>query len=40
VTIVPSEQVVIVRLGRTRHPEAWQHDGFVAAVLAALIRDS
>jgi CubicO group peptidase (beta-lactamase class C family) len=40
VTIVPSEQLVIVRLGRTRHPEAWQHDGFVAAVLAALIRDS
>jgi CubicO group peptidase (beta-lactamase class C family) len=36
VTIVPSEQAVIVRLGRTRHPEAWQHDRFVAAVLAAL----
>lgn len=40
VTIVPSEQVVIVRLGRTRHPQAWQHDRFVAAVLAALTRPS
>jgi CubicO group peptidase (beta-lactamase class C family) len=36
VTIVPSRDVVIVRLGKTRYPSAWQHDRFVAAVLAAL----
>ncbi|MBX3134068.1 MAG: serine hydrolase [Gemmatimonadaceae bacterium] len=36
VTIVPSRQVVIVRMGKTRYPEAWEHDSFVAAVLAAL----
>jgi CubicO group peptidase (beta-lactamase class C family) len=35
-TIVPSYDAVIVRLGRTRHPEAWAHDRFVAAVLDAL----
>lgn len=36
VTIVPSHDVVIVRLGKTRYPSAWQHDRFVAGVLAAL----
>jgi len=36
VTIVPSRDVVIVRLGRTRRASAWSHDRFVAAVLAAL----
>lgn len=36
VTIVPSRGVVIVRLGRTRHASAWEHDRFVAAILAAL----
>jgi CubicO group peptidase (beta-lactamase class C family) len=36
VTIVPSRGVVIVRLGRTRYPEAWDHAAFVRDVLAAL----
>lgn len=36
VTIVPSRGVVIVRLGRTRYPEAWDHPAFVRDVLAAL----
>jgi len=28
--------VVIVRLGRTRYPDAWDHCGFVRDVLASL----
>jgi CubicO group peptidase (beta-lactamase class C family) len=36
VTLVPSRNVVIVRLGRTRYPNAWAHDRFVSKVLAAL----
>ena len=36
ITIVPSRDVVIVRLGRTRYPGVWAQDRFVAAVLAAL----
>lgn len=36
VTIVPSRDVVIVRLGKTRYPSAWEHDRFVSAVLEAL----
>lgn len=36
VTIVPSHALVIVRLGRTRYPEAWDHPRFVREVLAAL----
>jgi CubicO group peptidase (beta-lactamase class C family) len=36
VTIIPSRETVIVRMGRTRYPEAWEHDPFVAAVLEAL----
>ncbi|HLA89859.1 MAG TPA: serine hydrolase [Gemmatimonadaceae bacterium] len=36
VTIVPSRDAVIVRLGRTRHPKAWDHCAFVRDVLAAL----
>ena len=36
ITIVPTHDVVIVRMGRTRFPEAWAHDRFVASVLAAL----
>lgn len=36
VTIVPSRRVVIVRLGRTRYAEAWDHTAFVRDVLAAL----
>jgi hypothetical protein len=36
VTIVPSRQAVIVRLGLTRFSEAWAHGPFVREVLAAL----
>ena len=36
VTIVPSRDVVIVRLGGTRHRDAWDHSAFVHDVLAAL----
>ena len=35
-TIVPSRDVVIVRLGRTRYPQAWDHAAFVRDVLAVL----
>jgi CubicO group peptidase (beta-lactamase class C family) len=38
ITIVPSSDVVIVRLGRTRYPAAWDHCAFVSDVLAALSR--
>jgi len=36
VTIVPSRDLVIVRLGRTRHPQAWDHARFVRDVLISL----
>ena len=36
VTIVPSRDLVIVRLGRTRYPEAWDHCAFVRDVLTVL----
>jgi CubicO group peptidase (beta-lactamase class C family) len=36
VTIVPSRDLVIVRLGRTRYPDAWDHCAFVRDVLDAL----
>lgn len=36
VTIVASHDLVIVRLGRTRYPEAWDHPTFVRDVFAAL----
>jgi CubicO group peptidase (beta-lactamase class C family) len=36
VTIVPSKDVVIVRLGRTRYAQAWDQPAFVRDVLAAL----
>ena len=36
VTIVPSRDTVVVRLGKTRYPQAWKHDVFVSNVLAAL----
>jgi CubicO group peptidase (beta-lactamase class C family) len=39
VTIVPSRDVVIVRLGHTRYPEAWDHAAFVADVIDALGED-
>ena len=36
VSIVPSRDVVIVRLGRTRYPKVWDQVGFVRDVLVAL----
>lgn len=36
VTIVPSRGLVIVRLGRTRYPEAWDHCAFVRDLLTAI----
>jgi CubicO group peptidase (beta-lactamase class C family) len=36
VTVVPSQEAVIVRLGLARYPEAWDHAAFVRDVLAAL----
>lgn len=38
VTIVPTRNVVIVRLGRTRYAKAWDQSAFVRDVLAALNR--
>jgi len=38
VTIVPSRDAVIVHLGRTRYPDAWDHPAFVRDVLARLPR--
>ena len=38
VTIVPSRDLVIVRLGRTRYPQAWDHAAFVRDVLAGTDR--
>jgi CubicO group peptidase (beta-lactamase class C family) len=36
VTIVPSYDAVIVRLGRTRYPGVWDHAAFIRDVLAGL----
>ena len=36
VTIVPSRDHIIVRLGRTRYRQAWNHAAFVRGVLAAV----
>lgn len=36
VTMIPSERLVIVRLGLTRYPNAWDQTGFVRDVLVAL----
>jgi CubicO group peptidase (beta-lactamase class C family) len=36
VSVVPSRNAVIVRLGKTRYPDAWDHSVFLSAVLAAL----
>jgi CubicO group peptidase (beta-lactamase class C family) len=40
VTIVPSRDLVIVRLGRTRYPHAWDHAAFVRDVLASVHRST
>lgn len=36
ITIIPSRETVIVRLGKTRYSQAWKHDVFVSKVLVAL----
>jgi CubicO group peptidase (beta-lactamase class C family) len=36
VTIIPSRQVVIVRLGKTRYEGVWDQTSFVSRVLSAL----
>lgn len=36
VSIIPSRNTVIVRLGKTRYPQAWKHDAFINDVLTAL----
>lgn len=36
ITVVPSHDVVIVRLGKTRYSGVWQHDVFVKQVLTGL----
>lgn len=36
ISIIPSCEAVIVRLGKTRHPEAWDHGAFIGNVLSAL----
>ena len=38
VTIVPSHDLVVVRLGRTRNPRAWDQAAFVRDVLASVDR--
>lgn len=39
VTIVPSHQAVIVRLGKTRYDASWSQEAFVDAVLAVIALD-
>jgi CubicO group peptidase (beta-lactamase class C family) len=36
VTIVPSRGLEMVRLGRTRYPQAWDHAAFVRDIIAAI----
>lgn len=36
VTMIPSERLVVVRLGLTRYPNAWDQTGFVREVLDAI----
>jgi CubicO group peptidase (beta-lactamase class C family) len=36
VTVVPSRKLVLVRLGATRYPCGWNHQDFLARVLAAM----
>jgi CubicO group peptidase (beta-lactamase class C family) len=39
ITIIPSRELVLVRMGLTRYPCAWDQHGFVHRVLAALAPD-
>ncbi|MBI4831437.1 MAG: serine hydrolase, partial [Candidatus Lindowbacteria bacterium] len=36
VAIIPSQQMVVVRLGLSRSDETWDYEGFIADVLAAM----
>ncbi|MGA1875399.1 MAG: serine hydrolase domain-containing protein [bacterium] len=36
ISIIPSRELVIVRLGLTRYPSAWQHDTFIELVVQAV----
>ena len=36
ITIVPSHNAVIVRLGKTRYPQSWDHGVFISSVLSAI----
>ncbi len=36
VTIIPSRDLVVVRMGLTRDEDAWDHESFVAAILEAV----
>ena len=36
VSVVPSHELVVVRLGLTRHAHGWRHDRFLARVIAAV----
>ncbi len=38
VSIIPSRELVIVRLGLTRYPSAWKHDKFIGLVLETVAR--
>ena len=38
ITVLPSQHLVIVRLGLARHPHAWPHDAFIEKTVAALTR--
>jgi CubicO group peptidase (beta-lactamase class C family) len=38
ISIVPSRQLVVVRLGLTRSAEAWHQDEFVRRVLDAIAK--
>jgi CubicO group peptidase (beta-lactamase class C family) len=40
VTIIPSRKLVIVRLGLTQLKGAWDHDVFVAGILAAVSKET
>jgi hypothetical protein len=36
VTMIPSANLVVVRLGLTRYPDAWDHTAFVRDVIMAI----
>lgn len=39
ITVIPSRELVVIRLGLSRHTSAWQHDIFLKKLLAA-VKDS